>query len=120
MLQAYTVFTDAGRRAELAELFAADAVWDGTDLGYGRASGPEAIADAVLSRSDPGRPMFHFAGPPLLTARSAHEVHAFSWCVAGRATDAGTIYFEYADVLRRDGEGRWQFASRRLLARRSR
>ncbi|MGH3152621.1 MAG: nuclear transport factor 2 family protein [Streptosporangiaceae bacterium] len=118
LLAAYAVFTDAGRRAEIAGLFTADAAWDGTELGYGQASGPEAIADVVLSHHDPQRPMFHFAGPPLLVSRSATEVHASSWCVAARSDGGPVIYFEYADVLRRDAAGRWRFASRRLRLRR--
>lgn len=118
LLAAYATFTDSGRRAELARLFTADAAWDGTELGYGRASGPEAIADLVLGHHDPQRPMFHFPGPPLLVSRSAAEVHASSWCLAGRSDGGPVSYFEYADVLLREAGGRWHFARRTLRLRR--
>lgn len=117
LLQAYTVFTDAGQTDKLAELFTADATWDGTSLGYGSATGPVPIAELVTSRFDPQRLMFHFMGPGLLEARTEDEVHAWGWCIGGRQESGALIYFDYYDVLRR-GPGGWRFAQRHLRKRR--
>jgi hypothetical protein len=68
LVQAYAIYADRGREAELAALFTADATWDGTQRGYGAAEGPESIAATVLVHFDPGTPMMHVPGPPLLVA----------------------------------------------------
>ena len=115
ILQAYAFFTDAGLRDDLARLFTADAVWDGTALGYARASGPAAIADAVLAHHDPRRPMIHLPGPPLVV-RSGEDLEVFSWTLATRFVDGTAkplIFFSYHDVLTRVG-GSLRFRSRRL------
>jgi hypothetical protein len=119
LVQAYAFFTDNGRVDELAGLFTADATWDGTELGYGSARGPEAIAATVLQHFDPTRPMIHVPGPPLLVAVSESEVRGAGWCLATRSTGDGTgplIYFHYDDDFRRDA-GRWRFSRRTLLLR---
>jgi SnoaL-like domain len=119
LAQAYALFTDHGRADELAALFTDDATWDGTELGYGVAHGPEAIAAAVLAHYDPGRPMIHVPGPPLLVAVSESEVRGAGWCLATRSGGDGTgpmIYFHYDDEFRRDSGG-WRFARRTLLLR---
>ena len=119
LVQAYALFTDKGRAAELATLFTADATWDGTDLGYGSARGPEAIAATVLQHHDPTRPMVHVPGPPLLVQVSDSEVRGVGWCLATRSGGDGAspvIYFHYDDVFRRD-DGGWRFSRRTLLLR---
>jgi hypothetical protein len=120
LLQVYALLADEGREAELARLFTDDAEWDGEELGYGEASGPEAIARTVLGHFDPNRPMMHLPGPGLFTAVSSDEVHAISWCTATRWADGRTspvIYFHYEDVLRRGEDDRWRFARRALRFR---
>src|SRR5262245_38632682 len=117
--QLYAVLTDAGRGAELAELFTEDAVWDGNELGYGYAEGPPAVAHTVTRHFDPAQPMMHLPGPLLLRAVSEDEVHGASWCMATRWVNGQTrpvIYFRYEDVFRRSADGRWRIA-RRLLRR---
>jgi SnoaL-like domain len=119
LVQAYALFTDEGRADELAGLFTADATWDGTDLGYGSARGPEAIAATVLQHFDSTRPMIHVPGPPLLVQVSDSEVRGVGWCFATRSTGDGAspvIYFHYDDEYRRDDRG-WRFSSRTLLLR---
>ena len=74
LLQAYALLTDEGREAELAALFWPDAVWDGRELHYGIATGPESIAKLVLAHFDPARPIIHMPGPPLLTATPDGDV----------------------------------------------
>jgi hypothetical protein len=117
LVQAYAFLTDAGDATRLAELFTADASWDGTDLGYGSADGAQAIAALVTAHHRPDAPMMHLPGPPLLVARSATEVHGVLWCTATRATTEGripTIYFIYEDeFVRVDGAG-WRFRRRTL------
>jgi hypothetical protein len=118
LVQAYALFTDEGRAEDLAGLFTADATWDGTDLGYDSARGPEAIAAAVLKHFDPARPMIHVPGPPLLVEASDSEVRGVGWCLATRSAGDGAspvIYFHYDDQYRRD-DG-WRFSSRTLLLR---
>jgi hypothetical protein len=119
LVQAYAFFTDEGRADELAAMFTADAKWDGTDLGYGWAEGPEAIAATVLQHFDPTRPMIHVPGPPLLVRVSDSEVRGAGWCLATRSAGDGAspvIYFHYDDEFRRD-EGVWRFSRRTLLLR---
>jgi SnoaL-like domain len=119
LVQAYALFTDNGRADELTGLFTDDATWDGTELGYGVAHGPEAIAAAVLQHFDSARPMIHVPGPPLLVAVSESEVRGVGWCLATRSGGDGSgpmIYFHYDDEFRRDA-GRWRFARRTLLLR---
>jgi hypothetical protein len=117
LVQAYALFTDNGRAADLAGLFTADASWDGTALGYGSAHGPEAIAATVLQHFDAARPMIHVPGPPLLVQVSPSEVHGAAWCVATRSSGDGPgplIFFHYDDAFRRAAGG-WRFARRTLL-----
>ena len=120
--QRYAVLTDEGRGKELAELFTDDVVWDGDELGYGRAEGPEAVADTVTRHFDPGRPMMHLPGPLLLSAVADDEVHGTSWCMATRWVDGQArpvVYFQYDDVFRCGDDGSWRIA-RRLLRLRGR
>jgi SnoaL-like domain len=120
--QRYAVLTDQGRGEELAELFTADIVWDGDDLGYGRAEGAAAAVENVIRHFDPARPMMHLPGPLLLTAVADDEVLGTSWCMATRWVDGQArpvIYFQYDDVFRRGDDGAWRFA-RRLLRLRGR
>jgi len=120
--QRYAVLTDEGRGKELAELFTDDAVWDGEELGYGRAEGAEPVADTVTRHFDPDRPMMHLPGPLLLTAVGDDEVHGTSWCTATRWVDGEArpvTYFQYEDVFRRGADGTWRIA-RRVLRRRGR
>jgi SnoaL-like domain len=115
LLQAYAIFTDAGARSDLAGLFTRDAHWDGTSLGYGVATGPDAIAEVVLAHHHPDRPMVHLPGPPLLL-RTGQTLEAFSWTLATRSSDGVTkplIIFSYHDVLARE-DGAWKFRSRLL------
>jgi SnoaL-like domain len=117
LVQAYALFADAGREADMAELFTPDAEWDGNRLGYGAAIGSEEIASLVCGHFEVGAPMMHLPGPSLLTAVSDTEVHGVSWCMATRWADGGTrpiIYFYYEDAFQRAGDGTWQFHRRRL------
>jgi SnoaL-like domain len=125
LLQAYALFTDQARRAELAALFLPDASWDGTDLGFGRAQGADAVAAAVLAHVRPDAPMVHLTGPPLLArggpdgADDPDGVRAVSWCLATRqvpGAPAVVIHAAYLDAVRRTPAG-WRFAARRLLLR---
>jgi hypothetical protein len=120
--QRYAILTDEGRGKELAELFTDDVVWDGDELGYGRAEGAEAAAETVTRHFDLDRPMMHLPGPLLLTAVAADEVHGTSWCMATRWVDGQArpvIYFQYEDVFRLGDDGAWRIA-RRLLRLRGR
>ena len=120
LTQAYALLTDEGREAELAALFWPDAVWDGSELQYGIATGPEAIAKLVLAHFDPARPIIHLPGPPLLTATPDGDVEGTCWCLATRQVDgraAPMIYFYYHDLMRCDAQGRWRFARRFLRLR---
>ena len=117
LVQAYAVYADAGRTEAVAQLFTADAVWDGSALNYGTAEGPEAIGVIVTGHFRPDEPMMHVPGPPLLATAGPDEIHGVCWCLATRWT-AGTtgplIRFYYDDVVRRSDDGRWLFARRRL------
>ncbi len=116
LLFAYAKYTDAGSRTELAALFTADATWNGDELTFGSATGPDAIAALVTAHHDPAEPMMHLPGPAALTAVDADTVHAELWCLATRWIDGVPmphIHFKYTDVVRRTGD-RWQFASRTL------
>jgi SnoaL-like domain len=120
LMQAYALLTDEGREPELAALFWPDAVWDGRELDYGIATGPQSIAKLVLTHFDPARPVVHLPGPPLLTAVSDREVEGVCWCLATRLVDGRTdpmIYFYYHDLMRSDAHGRWRFAHRYLRLR---
>ena len=108
--QRYAVLTDEGRGKELAELFTDDVVWDGDELGYGRAEGPAAVAETVTRHFDPDRPMMHLPGPLLLSAVADDEVHGTSWCMATRWVDG-----QYALGRPELGLSNWQHG--RLLAR---
>ena len=118
LVQAYAVFTDGGAVEELATLFAADAEWDGTALGFGVAIGPAAIAQLVAGHHRPDAPMAHLTGPPLLVARTTDEVDGRCWAMARRWADgelSPTIYFSYSDRFVR-GAGGWRFQRRVLRA----
>jgi hypothetical protein len=117
LMQVYALYTDEGRGQELARLFTADATWDGTELGYGVASGPEEIAATVLQHFQPARPMLHVPGPLLAVEIADGEARGVSWCLATRESGSGAgplIYFHYHDGFRRDAAGGWHF-SRRVL-----
>ena len=120
LVQAYSLFTDQGQADDLAELFTADAAWDGTELGYGSAQGPAAIVATVLQHHDPARPMIHLPGPPLLVELSGERASGACWCLATRSTSGAAsplIFFYYDDEFSRDGAGRWRFARRTLRLR---
>ena len=119
LVQAYAMLTDAGETARLAELFTADAEWDGSSLGYGTAVGPEAIAELVCGRHKADEPMMHMPGPVLLVALDEVEIHGVSWCTATRWTEGAmraVIYFYYEDVFRCGTDETWRFSSRHLQA----
>jgi SnoaL-like domain len=116
VMQAYALFTDHARGEDLAGLFTDDACWDGRDLGYGTATGPQEIARAVLAHVKPDSTMVHLPGPPILVTESEREVAAFSWCLATRSVGGQVrplIFFCYEDLLRFDERG-WLFAHRTL------
>ena len=117
LVQAYAVYADAGRTDAVAQLFTADAMWDGSALNYGTAEGPADIGVIVTSHFRPDEPMMHVPGPPLVASAGPDEIHSVCWCLATRWT-AGTtgplIRFYYDDVVRRGDDGRWLFARRRL------
>lgn len=120
LLQAYALFSDHGCRADLAALFAPDATWDGTELGYGTATGAAQIVALVLGHLDPDRPMVHLPGPPLLVRIDDDHIDAFSWCVATRLEHSRSkpvIFFSYDDELIRTDQG-WRLLSRHLRLRR--
>src|SRR3954470_14284628 len=103
LMQAYAVFTDYGRVADITSMFTPDAVWDGHEIGYGVAIGPQDIAATVASHYRPEKPMMHVPGPPLVVSQSADVAHAYSWCLAARFADGRTspvIYFTYEDEIR--------------------
>lgn len=120
LVQAYALFADCGRGDDLADLFTEDAAWDGTELGYGSAQGPAAIAATVLEHYDPARPMIHLPGPPLLVELSDERASGVCWCLATRSTGGAPsplIFFYYDDEFRRDGASQWRFARRTLRLR---
>jgi hypothetical protein len=120
LLQAYALLTDLGRTDELAELFTPDAVWDGSEIGFGASTGPSDIAQRVTAHFRDDAPMMHLPGQPLLVAAGDDEVHGVGWSMATR-WDAGrlmpTLHFYYEDVFRRSDDGRWRFARRVLRMR---
>jgi hypothetical protein len=121
LLQSYALFADHNLRTDLATLFTADAVWDGTELGYGRAQGRADIVEAVLVHFSPDPPVIHLPGPPLLVRSGPRRVEAVSWCLASRIVDGVAtplVSFVYEDVIQRTPTG-WAFQSR-TLRRRSR
>ncbi len=87
LLFAYAKYTDAGCRTELAALFTDDATWNGDELGFGSATGPDAIAALVTAHHDPAEPMMHLPGPAALTVVDADTVQAELWCLATRWVD---------------------------------
>ena len=119
LVQAYAIFTDNAVRHELASLFTPDAKWDGTELGYGVAEGPDAIAATVLQHFDPERPMVARAlrphpsdDPRARTTAPRRGVRlrgARCGLVPGGTTGgdrtAPLIYFHYDDEFRRDDAG---------------
>ena len=119
LVQAYALFGDSAQEARLAELFTAEAEWDGTSLGYGTAVGGGEIAALVCGHHTVDQPMMHLPGPAMLTAISESEVHGVTWCTATRWTDGATrpvIYFYYEDRFRRGDDGTWRFVRRLLRA----
>src|SRR3954468_1053410 len=98
LVQTYALLTDMGDAARLAELFTADAEWDGSSLGYGTADGADAIAELVCGRFNVDEPMMHMPGPVLFAEVDDFEVRGISWCTATRWRDGITrpiIYFYY-------------------------
>jgi hypothetical protein len=117
LIQVYALYGDAGRVEDLATLFTDDASWDGTELDYGTAEGPIAIAQRVAGHFRPEEPMMHLPGPALLTAVSDDEVHSVCWCLATRWTNGVPIphiHFTYSDEIRRGADGTWRFRRRYL------
>ena len=116
LLYAYAKYTDAGERGPLATLFTDDAVWNGDELGFGSATGPDAIVALVTAHHDPTQPMMHLPGPAALTCLDDGTVRVELWCLATRWAGGAVsphIHFKYTDVVRRTGD-RWQFATRTL------
>lgn len=119
LIQAYACLADAGDGDRLAALFTDDAEWDGTDLGYGTAVGPTAIAALVCAHVDPAAPMIHLPGPALLVEVDEATVLGVTWCMALRWREGVTCpvtYFSYDDEFRRDDAGAWRFRRRTLCA----
>ena len=120
LFQAYALLADLGRTDELAELFTPDAVWDGSEMGFGASTGAMDIAQRVTAHFRDDAPMMHLPGAPLLVAAGDDEVHAVGWSMATR-WDAGqlmpTLHFYYEDVFRRGADGVWRFARRVLRMR---
>ena len=117
LIQWYAFHVDAGRADDVAALFIADAVWDGEELGFGRAVGADSIAAHVCAHFRPDHPMMHLAGPAALEMSGDDEIQAVCWCLATRWTGAAPgpfIHFYYDDVLVRGEDGTWRFGSRHL------
>jgi hypothetical protein len=115
----HAMFTDIGDAGRLAELFTADAEWDGSSLGYGSAEGPDGIAELVCRHINVDEPMMHMPGPVLLSAVDDVEANGISWCTATRWRDGATrpvIYFYYDDVFSRAADSTWRFRRRGLHA----
>lgn len=119
LVQAYALFTDTGDAARLAELFTEDAEWDGSGLGYGTATGPDAIAELVCRHIDVDEPMMHMPGQALLAAVNDVEVDGVTWCTATRwrgGTTRPVVYFYYEDFFSRATDSTWRFRRRNLQA----
>ena len=82
LLNVYALYSDAGRVEDLASLFTDDATWDGSELDYGVAEGPMAIAQRVAGHFRAEAPMMHLPGPGLLISDSADEAQSLCWCLA--------------------------------------
>jgi hypothetical protein len=122
LVQVYALLSDHGGTPELAVLFTPDAEWDGTELGYGSATGPNDIAQRVTEHFRDSEPMMHMTGPALLVAMSDAEVRGVTWSLATRWSQGEVrplVLFYYEDIFRKDEGATWRF-SRRVLRQRLR
>ena len=118
-ITSYTSFSDRGRFAEVAALFAADGVLEVVGIGGARAEGRDAVL-AFFERV--GRDVAGAAAP---TGRMQHHVSSTWVDVESRDTASAHSYFtvmtgagvdhwgRYRDRFVRDGD-RWLFAHRRV------
>jgi hypothetical protein len=74
LIQAYALFTDQGQRDDLASLFTHDATWDGSELGYDTATGPDCSAGTSTS--------------PRVWRTSSHRSSTAASCCGARSASA--------------------------------
>lgn len=119
LVLAYAMAVDFGEFDAVAELFDADAVWDGTEFGFGRHERCEAIATALREQCTGARAIVHFTGPSLVWQDGADRAGGVVYFSALRRDEAGVsrqAFGVYEDgYVRHDGT--WRFALRTLRFR---
>jgi hypothetical protein len=107
---------DNGELDRLDELFAADVVYDLTDLGMAPLRGIDEIRRAALDLGD-GNPLAHHVTNITITGVQADCVRTRCKAIVVKA-DGGCGSATYIDTLRRQDD-RWKIAHRTVLARRT-
>lgn len=118
-IASYTSFSDRGRFAEVAALFAVDGVLEVVGIGGARAEGRDAVLaffegvgrDVASGAPPPGRMQHHVSSTWIdVESRDTASAHSYFTVMTGAGVDH---WGRYRDRFVRDGD-RWLFSHRRV------
>jgi 3-phenylpropionate/cinnamic acid dioxygenase small subunit len=107
--------SDAGAFERMHEVFAADVIYDLSDVGLGTLRGLDALRDTALANPEPD-PVGHHTTNVVLTPIDDDVVDGQSKGIGLRA-DGTSFSLIYQDVVSRGPEG-WRIVQRKVVPRR--
>lgn len=117
---AYGLAVDVEHFYAAGDLFTDDAVWDGSEFGYGRHVGREAIVGALMRHTDEQTVMMAQSVAPLAWMCGADAAAGLSYFTAlstSAAPTRGACGVFEDEYVQEQSDGVWRFRSRKLRLR---